>query len=42
LLQTTNKPIKEICTLVGYPRTTNFITAFRKRFGVTPGSFRRE
>jgi len=42
LLQTTNKPVKEICALVGYPRTPNFITAFRKRFGVTPGSFRRE
>ena len=42
LLQSTNKPVKEICAMVGYPRTTNFITAFRKRFGVTPGSFRRE
>lgn len=41
LLLTTNKPIKEICTLSGYPRMTNFITAFRKRFGYTPGSLRR-
>jgi AraC-like DNA-binding protein len=41
LLLTTNKPIKDICALVGYPRTTNFITAFRRRFGMTPGSLRR-
>jgi AraC-like DNA-binding protein len=41
LLLTTNKPIKEISALVGYPRTTNFITAFRRRFGMTPGSMRR-
>lgn len=40
LILTTNKPIKEICTLVGYPRTTNFITAFRRRFGVTPRAMR--
>lgn len=42
LLLTTNKPIKDICSLVGYPRTTNFITAFRRRFGMTPGSIRRQ
>ncbi|HRO46343.1 AraC family transcriptional regulator [Agriterribacter sp.] len=42
LILNTNKPIKEICTLVGYPLTTNFITAFRKRFGVTPGELRRK
>lgn len=42
LLLTTNKPIKDICSLVGYPRTTNFITAFRRRFGMTPGSLRRQ
>lgn len=41
LLLQTNKPIKEICTLAGYPRMTNFITAFRKTFGYTPGSLRR-
>lgn len=41
LLLETNQPIKEICTLVGYPRTTNFITAFKRRFGMTPGSLRR-
>lgn len=41
LLMHTHKPIKEICTLAGYTRMTNFITAFRKRFGYTPGSLRR-
>ena len=42
LLITTTKPIKEICTIAGYPRMTNFITAFRKKFGYTPGSLRRK
>lgn len=42
LILTTNKPIKDICTMVGYPLTTNFITAFRRRFGMTPGSLRRQ
>ena len=41
LILNTNKPIKEIASLIGYPRTTNFITAFRREFGVTPGSLRR-
>lgn len=41
LILTTNKPIKEIASLVGYPRTTNFITAFRRQFGITPGALRR-
>lgn len=40
-LEETNKPIKEIASLAGYPRTTNFITAFRKQFGITPGAIRR-
>lgn len=41
LLEETTKPIKEIAALTGYPRTTNFITAFRKHHGVTPGAIRR-
>lgn len=41
LLLQTNKPLKEICALAGYPRMTNFITAFRKFFGRTPNSYRR-
>lgn len=42
LIITTDKPIKEISALVGYPRTTNFITAFRRKFGLTPGALRRQ
>lgn len=42
LILNSNKPIKEIASLVGYPRTTNFITAFRRQFGVTPGALRRQ
>lgn len=42
LLLSTDKPLKELCVLTGYRRTTNFITAFRKRFGYTPNSLRRE
>lgn len=42
LVLTTNMPIKEICGMVGYPLTTNFITAFRRRFAVTPGALRRK
>lgn len=42
LILTTNRPIKEICKMVGYPLSTNFITAFRRRFGVTPASLRRK
>ena len=41
LILTTNIPIKAICSMVGYPLTTNFITAFRRRFSVTPGALRR-
>lgn len=41
LILTTDLPLKEICSMVGYPRTTNFITAFRRCFGMTPGSLRR-
>jgi len=41
MLEETNKPIKEIAALSGYPRITNFITAFRKQFGITPGAIRR-
>lgn len=42
LLLTTNKPIKEIASMVGYPLSTSFITAFRRRFGMTPRSLRRQ
>lgn len=42
LLLSTDMPIKQICVLTGYPRMTNFITAFRKKFGYTPGALRRK
>lgn len=42
LLLGTNEPLKNICLLTGYSRMTNFITAFRTRFGYTPGSLRRK
>jgi len=42
LILTTNTPIKEISATVGYPLTTSFITAFRRRFGITPASLRRK
>lgn len=42
LLVETDKPQKEIASLVGYTRITSFITAFRKRTGKTPGDFRKE
>jgi AraC-like DNA-binding protein len=42
LLLHTEKPIKDICILAGYPRMTNFITAFRRHFGYTPASLRRK
>jgi len=41
LLLQTNMPIKQICTMAGYPRMSNFISAFGKFFGYTPGSLRR-
>ncbi|HTD93131.1 MAG TPA: AraC family transcriptional regulator [Chitinophagaceae bacterium] len=41
LLLTTDKPVGEIGNMVGYPRLSNFITAYRRRFGQTPGSMRR-
>ncbi len=41
LVEETQKPLKEIAMMSGYPRITNFITAFRKQFGITPGSIRR-
>ncbi len=42
LLTETDKPIKEIASLSGHQRLTNFITAFRKYYGYTPGSLRRK
>lgn len=38
----TNKPMKEIASLTGFNQITNFITAFKKYFGHTPGELRRK
>lgn len=42
LLIETDEPLKSICVQTGYARITSFITAFRRRFGYTPGSLRRQ
>jgi AraC-like DNA-binding protein len=40
LLENTEKSLKEISLLLGYKHTCNFNTAFKKRFGTPPGSYR--
>lgn len=42
LLETTLKPIKEIALETGYETVAGFITAFRKRYGMTPLDWREE
>lgn len=34
-------PLKQLAWAVGYNQVSNFITAFRRRFGVSPGLYRR-
>lgn len=34
-------PLKQLAWSIGYGQTTNFVTAFRRRFGVSPGRYRR-
>lgn len=34
-------PLKQLAWSVGYNQVSNFITAFRRRFGVSPGLYRR-
>lgn len=41
MLEDTRKPMKEIAQLAGYQKVTNFIAAYRKHFGITPGAVRR-
>jgi AraC family transcriptional activator of pyochelin receptor len=41
LLEDTNIPIMDIAYMTGYRNISNFITAFRKNFGGSPGSLRR-
>jgi AraC-like DNA-binding protein len=35
-------PLKHLAWELGYNQVTNFVTAFRRRFGVTPGSYRAD
>jgi AraC-like DNA-binding protein len=35
------QPLKQVAWLVGYSQVSNFVTAFRRRFGVSPGIYRR-
>lgn len=42
LLLDTDKPMKEIAALTGFEFLTNFIAAFKKYFGHTPGELRRK
>lgn len=41
LLIETDKPVKEIAVLTGYASGQSFISAFKKYFKATPGSFRK-
>lgn len=41
LLEDTNIPIMDIAFMTGYRNISNFITAFRKNFGGSPGSLRK-
>jgi len=41
MLERTRKPMKEIARLTGYQKVTNFIIAYKKHFGITPGAVRR-
>lgn len=34
-------PLKQLAWELGYGQVTNFVTAFRRRYGVTPGMYRR-
>lgn len=42
LLQATDLKLDDICELVGYSDTTQFIRDFKKQYGTTPSKYRRE
>ena len=42
LLKQTDIPLKTVATRLGYRHSDNFIHAFTRRFGVSPGQFRRQ
>ena len=41
LLQTTDKKLNEICDIIGYSDTTQFIRDFKQRYGNTPAKYRK-
>ena len=41
-LTATDLPMKTIAHKIGYSHVNHFIFAFKKRFGVTPGSLRKK
>ena len=41
LLQSSEMRIKEIAYVVGYEHPSNFVRAFKKKFGTTPSDHRR-
>lgn len=41
LLKEQNKSIQEICEMVGYTNPSYFTATFKKRFGITPGQYRK-
>jgi AraC-like DNA-binding protein len=42
LLRETDQSIQAIAEECGYPEQTNFGTAFKKKYGVSPGEWRKE
>lgn len=41
LLQTTDKKLNEICDIIGYSDTTQFIRDFKQQYGCTPARYRK-
>jgi len=41
LLRETNRSIQEICEMVGYTNASYFTATFKKKYGITPGQFRK-
>ncbi|MDE6917003.1 MAG: AraC family transcriptional regulator [Lachnospiraceae bacterium] len=42
LLREQNKSIQEICEMVGYSNASYFTATFKKKYGITPGQFRKK
>lgn len=42
LMKEANKSIQEICEMVGYTNASYFTATFKKKFGITPGQFRKK